>query len=244
MKLTSALRARLPAPLKRMLRPLFDLSQRNVTKQDSELSFWESRFAADGGDFKNDWYQPIMLAMAQESSPAFLHGKIVADFGCGPRGSLAWALGAQMRIGIDVLASRYLERFGASLLHHNMVYLTSTERLIPLPTGFVDVMYTMNALDHVEDLEAACREILRVLRPGGELIGSFNLGEPPTRTEPQALDEARLRAVLLDQLDIVTYRIARQGPEGNLYRNFFLEDLGYRPGDPGFLWVRAQRRAG
>ena len=45
-----------------------------------------------------------MLAMAEEPTADFLAGKIVAAFGCGPRGSLVWAPNALLRIGIDVLA--------------------------------------------------------------------------------------------------------------------------------------------
>jgi hypothetical protein len=30
-------------------------------------------------------------------------------------------------------------------------------------------------MDHVDNFDAMCSELLRILRPGGELIGSFNL---------------------------------------------------------------------
>lgn len=241
MSLLGRVRARLPGWAKRLLRPLYDLSQRYRSKYDSEHAYWESQFAAEGGRFENRYYRPTMLAMALEPDGAFLAGKVVADFGCGPRGSLAWAEAAQLRLGIDVLADRYIERFGPELIQHGMVYVRSTEHLIPLPSDFVDVMFTVNALDHVDDYDAMCREILRVIKPGGELIGSFNLGESPTRTEPQTLDEARIRAGLLNHLDVLSYRTTRRGPDHSLYANFLSGDLTYNPGEPGYLWVRARK---
>ena len=235
------MRATIPNAIRPMLRPLMSAIQLVTSKYASEMSYWESRYAVEGGKLQNHWYRQIMLAMAGEPSEDFLKGRVVADFGCGPRGSLVWAVPASVRIGIDVLSDRYCERFGDELATHGMIYVRSTERFIPLPSEFVDVMITMNALDHVDDYDAMCREILRVLKPGGELIGSFNLGEPPTRTEPQTLDEARIRAGLLDHLEVISYRTARQGPEGNLYANFYSGNLEYRQGERGFLWTRARK---
>lgn len=243
MRLIHRLRTSLPDPLRRLIRPLYETSQRWRSKHAAELSYWVSQFEAAGGRFPNDYYAPLMLAIAQEPDDRFLQGKVVADFGCGPQGSLAWAHAAQLRLGIDVLADAYIERFGPCLVTHGMIYLRNTEHLIPLPSDFVDVMYTLNALDHVDDLDAMCREMLRVLKPGGELIGSFNLGEPPTRTEPQTLDEVRIHAGLLDHLEIVSRRVARQGPADNLYANFLNGDHTYVPGELGYLWVRARKPA-
>ena len=116
-----------------------------------------------------------MLAMAEEPDDNFLKGKIVADFGCGPRSSLFWASSASLKIGIDVLADRYADEFTDNIISHGMIYLKSTEKVIPLPSNFVDVMFTLNAIDHVDSFSNMCSEIIRVLKPGGDFIGSFNL---------------------------------------------------------------------
>jgi hypothetical protein len=102
------------------------------TKYEEELAFWKSRLVHDQGTFQNKHYERIMLGMAQESSQDFLRGRIVADFGCGPRGSLVWADGASLRIGIDVLADAYADAFTDNITSHNMIYLKSTEEVIPL----------------------------------------------------------------------------------------------------------------
>ncbi len=225
-----------PEALKRILRPIFG---GRPDRYEAELEFWKSRHALDGGRFHNGSYRRLMLAMAEEDDDGFIAGKIVADFGCGPRGSLAWAGAAAVRIGIDVLADRYADAFSDNLVEHAMLYVKSTERVIPLPSGFVDVMFTLNAIDHVADFPRMCDEIVRVMKPGGDLVASFNLEEPPTVCEPQRLTERAIKASLLDRLRVRSYRITRKGPESDVYAPFFDGTLSYEPGQEGVLWVRA-----
>jgi SAM-dependent methyltransferase len=209
------------------------------TKYAAELRYWQERWAAENHSFANRWYQKLMLAIAGEEDASFLEGKIVADFGCGPRNSLWWATPARIRIGIDVLADAYA-RF--NIATHDMCYVRSTEKAIPLPSDYVDVLFTVNAMDHVMHFEKICGEILRVLAPGGWFIGSFTLDGPRTPAEPQTLSEERVRRCLLSGLKVTTRRVALHGPEGNLYAHFF---DGTPPPTSGrrILWVRAAKPA-
>lgn len=228
----------LPEPIKQILRPI---RNRFLKKYDAELSFWRSRLEIDKGKFKNSYYEQLMLAMAEESSHDFLKGKIVADFGCGPRGSLVWASSALLRIGIDVLADRYADEFKDNITSHGMIYLKSTENVIPLPSDFVDIVVSLNAIDHVDNFSDMCNEIMRVLKPGGEFIGSFNLEEPASPCEPQQLNEKIIKENLLNNLEVQSYRITKKGPKENYYAPFFDGNLSYKPGQEGFLWVRARK---
>jgi SAM-dependent methyltransferase len=119
--------------------------------------------------------------------------------------------------------------------------LKSTEKVIPLPSDFVDVMFTLNAIDHVDNFSAMCSEIIRVLKPGGFFIGSFNLEELPSPCEPQQLDEKKIKDNLLSKLEIKSYRITKKGPEDDLYSPFFTNSLSYKPGQEGYLWVKAMK---
>ena len=212
-------------------------------KHNAELAFWKSRLEINHGTFYNGHYERIMLAMAQEPDTGFVKGKVVADFGCGPRGSLVWASSAALRIGIDVLADVYADEFTENILSHGMIYLKATEAVIPLPSAMVDILFTMNAIDHVDHFEKMCAEIIRVLKPGGLFIGSFNLEEPAAATEPQHLTEKRIKESLLDYLDVQSYRVSFSGPDGLEYDPFYTEPLIYEPGQPGILWVRARKAA-
>lgn len=242
MRRRDAVARAVPEPVKRLIRPVRD---RLRGKDDAEFAYWRSRHADDNGRFNNAHYERLMLGMAGEPSDAFLAGTVVADFGCGPRGSLVWARSAAVRIGIDVLADRYAEEFPDDITSHGMVYVKSTEKVIPLGTGSVDVVFTLNALDHVDEFPAMCGEVVRILKPGGEFIGSFNLGEPATRCEPQCLDEDVIGRHLLSGLEVVSYRACDRPREGSQYAPFFSDDEpSYTPGSEGTLWVRARKPGG
>ncbi len=125
---------------------------------------------------------------------------------------------------------------------HGMIYVKSTEKVIPIPSDFVDVMFTMNAIDHVDDFPTMCNEILRVLKPGGYLISSFNLEEPPSFGEPQTLSVQDVQTQLLDHLQVESYRISRQGDEpDNEYAPFLERKMSYEEGEEAFLWVKAKK---
>lgn len=213
--------------------------EKKFDKYTAELDFWRNNFVEDHKEFRNSWYEYTMLAMAQEKNSDFLKGKIVADFGCGPRGSLQWIDNAFLKIGIDALADTYFDEFFESAVKHNMVYLRSTENTIPLPSDFVDIMFSMNAIDHVNDFPIICNEIIRVIKPGGELIASFNLNEPITATEPQLLTEKIIDDHLLKKINIQSYRISKRLNQGYQYQGFLDGQLSYKEGEEAFLWIRA-----
>jgi SAM-dependent methyltransferase len=228
-----------PDPL---VKGLVRIRNRLRSKGKHELDFWKSRFEIDNGVFVNMHFEKFMLGMAQEEDDGFLKDKIVADFGCGPRGSLVWIKSARVKIGIDVLADSYVTEFAENIKSHDMIYLKSTEEVIPLPSDFVDVMFTINAMDHVSNLPVMCKEVIRVIRPGGYLIGSFKLGEPETTTEPQTLSEDIIKKHLLDYMDVDSYRVTAPGPGSNQYQPFFDNELSYNKGESSILWVKARKQ--
>jgi SAM-dependent methyltransferase len=226
--------------IKSLVRPVYRKLFPSPTpdKSSMELSFWKREYKRKRGRFENSYYRRNMLAMASEKDEAFLADKIVADFGCGPAGSLEWATSAKERIGIDVLANAYITAFDLSA--QAMRYVTNTENAIPLPSNYVDVLYTVNAMDHVDDLECMCTEVLRILRSGGEFIGSFNLHERATTCEPQPLDEELIRKHLLSHLHIKSYRVAPKGPIERRYVHF-RDGKQVQGKEEAILWVRATK---
>lgn len=234
---------KIPGPIRAILNPIASkIIITVIDKKMAELNYWRRKYKLANGVFSNSHYQQLMLAMAEEPNDNFMRGKIVADFGCGPRGSLAWIKSTNLRIGIDVLADKYVDEFTENIISHEMIYLKSTEKSIPLPSNFVDVMFTLNAIDHVDSFTVMCSEIIRVLKPGGDFIGSFNLEEPSTKCEPQKLDEKIIEEHLLNKLEVISYRITEQRTDEERYAAFFNGNLSYDKGQKGYLWVRAKKR--
>lgn len=212
-------------------------------KYDGEMAYWRRKYRDEGMMFANEHYERRMLSIAQEIDDSFLENKVIADFGCGPRGSLKWAKSPLMKIGIDVLASRYMEEFGETLIQHDMTYVTSTEKYIPLPNESVDCICTINSLDHVNNLAEMSKEILRILKPSGILLASFNLNEPATECEPQTLTEKNLEECLLKYFEIESYRLAHRGKE-SIYEKLEKGELisSIEDGEEALLWVRGKKK--
>jgi len=111
----------------------------------------------------------------------YFDGMDLIDIGCGPAGSLEWAEGAKSRIGVDPLGREY---FWLGAWKQKMKYLACDSASMPIKSESIDVVFTFNALDHVDDLDATMNEITRILRPGGEIICIVDCNHPPTVTEP------------------------------------------------------------
>lgn len=178
-------------------------------KLKGEMDYLRMQAIGSGtGTLSNDHHRPIMLAMAKGYDEGIFTNKVVAVLGCGPRGSLAWLADTSVCIGVDVLAGQYLEEFSEDMRQHNMIYVPSTEAIIPLPRRSVDVMFTLNPFDHVENLDLMAAEIARVLKADGLLIGSFNLDEPANVIEHGTLTEDNLRDGLFSMFETQSITIA------------------------------------
>lgn len=216
------------------------------TKHEEALGYWRWRWLSESGRFGDPPYKTpykrLMLGMSGEKTDAFLHNKIVGDFGCGPRCSLLWAESASVRVGIDVLAQRFAAEFPKDITSQSMVYVACTESVIPICSNFFDVLFTLNAMDHVDNFKVMCGEILRVIKPGGLFIGSFNLEEPPTIKEPQRLSEDDVHTHLLNSMQVERYKVAPPGPDDDNYKWHFSDGPEYVKGTHGYLWVRARKK--
>jgi ubiquinone/menaquinone biosynthesis C-methylase UbiE len=213
-------------------------------KYDEELSYWKERYTKEGAKLGHAHYKQLMLAISGESEN-FFSDKIVADFGCGPRGSLQWMTNAKMRIGIDVLVDQYME---LGIAKHNVTYVRSSETEIPLPTGYLNVIFTINSIDHVSDVDRMLDEIFRVLRPGGLFAASLNLDEPPTPTEPATLTEDFIYQKIVPRLHLTRCKVAPRYVGGDTYK--YLIDWAVSGLEPasrsitkyGIAWIAGEKK--
>jgi SAM-dependent methyltransferase len=230
------------------------------SKHAAELHYWVKTWKRGGGRFDNSLYERFYLEIGGLDAGDFVRGRVVADFGSGPQGSLTWAKarGAARAIGIDVLAASYEREF--DLGGQGMEYVESTETSIPLESGSIDVLFAVNAIDHVHDFSSMCSELLRILAPGGLFIASINLDEPPTSCEPQTLSRESVSEQLLDRLVIEWWAEGPRAGDDDVYRHVRAAaasasesssasaGAGGRwvpratsPAGPSYLWVRARK---
>jgi ubiquinone/menaquinone biosynthesis C-methylase UbiE len=152
---------------------------RTLIKEEAEFLYWRRR--RRGGPLGNHHYERYFTDLFALDR-AFFDGKRILDVGCGPRGSLEWAGMASERVGVDPLAHRY-RRLGTD--EHRMSYVRAGAESLPFPDGSFDVVSSFNSLDHVDDVDRAIAEIVRVADPAGTILLITEVDRPATLTEPQ-----------------------------------------------------------
>jgi SAM-dependent methyltransferase len=169
--------------VRRLWRIILRRRKRSETKSDAEYAYWAGRLRAEG-TLSNDHYERIYTTSFGLDRSDFVE-KRVLDIGCGPRGSLEWATEATERVGLDPLVDRYR---ALGIDAHEMTYIDASAENIPFPNDHFDIVTALNALDHVDDVDAAVREITRVARPGALGLVLVEVNHAPTVTEPHSLD--------------------------------------------------------
>lgn len=215
--------------------------RKSWNKSRAELEYWKTKISEEK-ILGNSHYKKFLLCMAEREDDSFMQGKVVADFGCGPRGSLAWTNAPAVKIGIDVLALEYVKVTGIS--NHGMVYLTSTEVDIPISDNVVDYMFTLNAFDRVSNPERMIDEIARVLKDTGEFIASFDLHQPEEEGQPQWYTENIIDNLLKDKFNIISRRLSYSTgwaqPYNDMLDRKYMTELS--PDRQGLLWIRAKKK--
>ena len=137
-------------------------------------SVWGEGFLSPGG--------PGEVARILEGVD--LRGAAVLDIGCGTGGAafaIAEISGTASVTGIDV-AGNLIDAARARAAERGLESRVSLVRVDPGPLAFADrqfdVVFSKDSLIHIPDKEAICREILRVLRPGGTFAASDWLRGP------------------------------------------------------------------
>jgi len=147
--------------------------------------------------------QAIATAIAAAQPPA---GGVAADVGFGG--------GAGLRLLVDAVGTggtvhgvevsedmlRRAKRQYRREIESNRLRLTSGSlTALPFDDAFLDAAITVNTIYFIDDLDAACAEFARVLRPGGRV--AVGIGDPDTmRDLPVTPHGFRLRPVA----DVVT----------------------------------------
>jgi ubiquinone/menaquinone biosynthesis C-methylase UbiE len=205
-------------------------------KEKAELGYWKMMKRLDK-DFGNAHYKEFYTQFFSLSEN-FYQEKVILDIGCGPRGSLEWAVSAKERYGLDPLADSYL-KLGAD--KHQMSYVKAYVEDMPFEKEKFDVVCSFNSLDHVSDLNRSCKEIQRVLKPGGLFLLLVDVHRMPTPTEPQRLKWDFVET-FFEGYKVLEARNLNQVKKGRIYTNVRLgSDKGNNPKGSGVLVAKLQK---
>jgi SAM-dependent methyltransferase len=146
--------------------------------------------------------------------PDHFAGKTLLDLGCGP---LPWSIAFHdcRLVSLDPLIDRY-EAAGFPLYEFTdqVTFVRGFAEAMPFPASSFDAVIAVNSIDHVDDFARAASELKRVLKPGGALRMEVHY-HPPTRLEPQVLDDDKVLAHLGD---LGLAKVSEEVPEG-IYRH-------------------------
>lgn len=147
-------------------------------QKEDELTFWNQIHEMDSlGNFASfqEKYFFINKNMFREPVFSFPNG-IVADIGCGPYAGFLPYVDAKIKLAIDPLCFEYQN---ISELSNDILFISADGEQLPLRDESVDAIFCVNALDHMMKPDLALSEMYRVLKKGGYLALSVDIGGTP-----------------------------------------------------------------
>lgn len=139
--------------------------------QEFELNWWRATLKRVGKPligcprFSQDWDEEL-----KEDAK----GKIVVDIGSGPLGGIVRGFDCKIGIAIDPLNNQF-EKIGWIIQDKCFIPLVAPAESLPLIGNFADIVCTMNALDHMKNVDRAISEMVRILKIGGRLYINVDL---------------------------------------------------------------------
>jgi SAM-dependent methyltransferase len=179
-----------------------------ITGERTVPGVWHENYWLRRHEVVYAWVTDRVTAMAAELDRA----PVVLDAGCGEgygTASLATADAHALALDYDSFTAAHLAQAYPDLpaVRANLVAL-------PLRGGTVDVLVSLQTIEHLWDQEAFLAECSRVLRPGGLLV----LSTPNRHTFPpgnifhhRELDAQELADLLVDSFDDVALRGVHHG---------------------------------
>jgi ubiquinone/menaquinone biosynthesis C-methylase UbiE len=117
-------------------------------------------------------------------------GKKLLDIGSGPHPSAMCFKEASLYC-LDPLFPKYLEIGFPIHYYDNVKFVYAKSENIPFSDKYFDAIISVNAIDHVDDIEKTAEEISRVLKPNGKLRMHVHYHKK-TLTEPIELSDKRM----------------------------------------------------
>lgn len=119
---------------------------------------------------REHWWFSAKRALLREALGRSPHDGVAVDVGCGTGAVLdeLAAIGYTRVLGTDLDA--HALRLTARRLPKGAVVARAVAEALPLPTASVDLLSSLDVVEHLSDDVCALREYARVLAPGGRLV--------------------------------------------------------------------------
>jgi SAM-dependent methyltransferase len=169
--------------------------------------------------------RPKYLADLELPADAF-KGMKVLDVGAGPLPSATVFDGIQL-YALDPLYPRYLSAGYPLHYYDDVRFVQAFSEDIPVVDSFFDAVISVNAIDHVDDLQQTSNELRRVLKDNGRFAMHVHYHDA-TATEPLELSDEVFGGAFgwvhgLQKLNTTTRKLGSSALEGEVYtvwRNF------------------------
>lgn len=162
-------------------------------KNDQEISHFVRAYAPRGAA-ETSYARRIKIL----PTPATESDSIILDIGCGPYDSISAIQGKH--IFLDDIMDAYVDKLSAT---HDGLRVCARTELMPFSDRSIDVVYSINMIDHVDDMPETMAEVHRVLKPGGKVyMQTYYNSHPLLETEPGVFDRFFLDMYIRPYFDI------------------------------------------
>lgn len=210
-------------------------------KNMNELKYWKGVVERKGKLNNESYYKKFYTDFFHFNLDDY-NDKTILDIGCGPAGSLEWADMAKLRVGLDPLVNEYYKLNGGTL-EHKMTYVKAKSEDMPFPDEYFDYVFSMNSLDHVDDLDLTISEIKRVCKINGIFSCLVNANHNPTNCEPITIPE-NLKEKFFPEFELIEeqkYEIFYKTGMGRNIENNLIYDEENKKNRPYILFLKMRK---
>lgn len=140
--------------------------------QNLEIRWWKKYLTGKDKETYYQWKRNYWYSMLVELAPFLpeLKNSVIADIGCGPAGIFT-VLEANHVDAVDPLLNSYKENISIfSPSDYEWVTFVNQDLENWSPDKKYDVIFCLNAINHVENIYVAYRNLYAALKPGGILV--------------------------------------------------------------------------
>lgn len=179
----------------------------HTEKNRAELQFATEEYGEPDG-------RNYVERLPHMAHPEIAPEAIVVDIGCGPRSFLAGMGGRH--VFVDDLIGAYISELGAT---YEGLAVNARSELLPFEDDSIDVVYSVNMLDHVDDLPETMFELHRVLSPSGVMVlQTYFNSHPLLPSEPGVVDRYAFDSLIEPYFVVENLRTHEvESPEINSY---------------------------